>query len=666
MQTDEFCANGEDLFAARYKITELLGEGGMGKVYLCLDTMLGDERLALKVLHPDLCRDEKHTKRFLREVQLTRKVTHPNIVRTFDVGTYKDRFFFTMEFAEGITLKDKIEGSPLDAQTTVQIIREICRGLAAIHEADIIHRDLKPGNVIITSQGAVKITDFGVARPGLSELTAYNEVVGSVAYMAPEIWSGKNVSPATDIYALGILTYRMITGVLPFDGEAPAEVMCKHLETKPTPPQELARETPLWLNNLIFHMLEKDPAKRPSSARQLIEKIDDKVARRSLRDDSVARPLQDPTILTGKDGGFRSAPELSSRSASHNSSDTENESQRSIEIMAKGAQIAATPLKPVLIRTSSRVNIGVVRQRAILRQSESSSRGTDFGRGDEDTSLHSLRRPGWFPMLLSSGIALFFAAALTVLALNLPARKIWAGISNESGTFAYFSVLCLVLFFYDCLLSFPLVLISCWKNSAIKNLCNWIAVSGQLFFISILMFAFYASQLETKRKERGLEFEKEKFRPVIEATVTNLLEATSFNIIGTRYAPSSDLDPLELSKVHSDGSASNAPYYVFLASFYIVILLSIRRGLAWPYGVRWPRIGVLLLFTLGMISLLGHLARSSISSVLTGDSTEFVELSLGPLMFSIEQYQLLMAAVSWAVLFFAASFIIPLLSSGRD
>jgi eukaryotic-like serine/threonine-protein kinase len=202
------------LFAGRYKIVRVLGSGGMGEVYLVKDALLGeDEFIALKVLHQQLSKDERQSKRFLREVQLTRKVTHPHIIRTFDAGEFGGRLYFTMEYVEGVSLKERMNGEPLSLEETCRIVTHICEGLGAIHEAGIVHRDLKPANVMLLKDGGVKIADFGVARPRWSELTGENEVVGSAPFMAPEVWLGKEIGPAADLYAVGALAYEMVTGV---------------------------------------------------------------------------------------------------------------------------------------------------------------------------------------------------------------------------------------------------------------------------------------------------------------------------------------------------------------------------------------------------------------------------------------------------------------------
>ncbi|MCB0333494.1 MAG: serine/threonine protein kinase [Bdellovibrionales bacterium] len=270
----EFSLSEEELFAGRYKVLRHIGQGGMGEVYLVADTILGNEEVALKILRSDFSTDEKHVQRFLREVSLTRKVTHPNIVRTFDVGVdTNNNLYFTMEYVTGHPLGERIERGPSSVDDVCRILMQVCDGLTAIHQENIVHRDLKPGNVIEMEDGTVKITDFGVARPGVSNLTGRDEIVGSSHYMAPEVWVGRDISTPADIYALGVLGYELLTGCLPFDADNPAELMWKHLEEKPVQPAELSIEVPDWLNQLILALLEKDQNKRPMFASEVKDYI---------------------------------------------------------------------------------------------------------------------------------------------------------------------------------------------------------------------------------------------------------------------------------------------------------------------------------------------------------------------------------------------------------
>jgi hypothetical protein len=295
------------VFAGRYRLERLLGSGGMGKVYVVSDIMLPDEKVALKVLKADIAGQEGLIQRFLREVQLTRRVTHRNVVRTFDVGNADGRLYFTMEVIEGKTLRDHIAGQPLPTEEVLRYLAQLCYGLTAIHHHDIVHRDLKSSNVIVSSEGILKITDFGVARPGASELTGADEILGSATHIAPETWKSGDATPQSDIYALGVICYEMVTGILPFDNTSPHELMFKHLKSVPVPPIEINPEIPRWLSSLILRMLEKEPTLRPASAESVVREANSRM-RRSTVEDVRALPFEmdegaDPVeALPGSDG----------------------------------------------------------------------------------------------------------------------------------------------------------------------------------------------------------------------------------------------------------------------------------------------------------------------------------------------------------------------------
>jgi len=257
--------------ADRYSIVKPLGTGGMGTVYLAADKMLGEEKVAIKILHTNFIDDQTQLARFMREVQLMRKVNHRNVVRTYDVGTDGPFTYFTMEYVPGVQLEKYILNQNLPVEQIVNYMSQICEALGAIHAAGIIHRDLKPANIIILEDGTLRIADFGVARTEISNLTAHDEIVGSVCYIAPEIWLGKKITHSVDLYSLGVILYEMLTGDVPFDGETPAELMRAHLDRAPTPPKEIKRATPAWLNKLTLRLLGKSPKDRPHDAHEVLD-----------------------------------------------------------------------------------------------------------------------------------------------------------------------------------------------------------------------------------------------------------------------------------------------------------------------------------------------------------------------------------------------------------
>ena len=281
-------AEGDEV-AARYKVVRLIGSGGTGEVFEAMDTALGVS-VALKALKPSVAGSAIQLERFRRETQTARKVTHPNVCRIFDMGIHRgagrDRFFLTMELLAGPSLADRIEqGRPYSPEEALPIAAQIADGLDAAHAAGVIHRDLKPGNIMLLppptgrfAQRAV-ITDFGLA---LSEdqfdmrLTESDELVGTPEYMAPEQAEPGPATPATDIYALGLILYEMLSKRRPFEtaGTALATVLVRRREP-PRPLHEVAPEAPAAWAAAIHRCLERAPARRFASAGEVIAALGD-------------------------------------------------------------------------------------------------------------------------------------------------------------------------------------------------------------------------------------------------------------------------------------------------------------------------------------------------------------------------------------------------------
>lgn len=264
---------GTELFANRYELRKSLGQGSAGKVYLAFDTVLG-ELVALKTLNEALTLDDVQVKRFMREVSVTRKVTHPNVVRTYDVGTIDSTLFFTMEHVPGHTLKERLAGQPLEVEQGLAVVYEICKGLHAIHESDIVHRDLKLTNIIVGDDGFLKISDFGVARPGNSDLTTNEDLVGTATHMAPEVWRSGEITKRTDLYSLGVLIYEIFAGVLPFSGASPMELMYHHIHSNPPSLSLLNPSVPKWIDSLAKKLLQKSADQRPASVEEVMYLIE--------------------------------------------------------------------------------------------------------------------------------------------------------------------------------------------------------------------------------------------------------------------------------------------------------------------------------------------------------------------------------------------------------
>ena len=270
----------------RYIIKSALGSGGMGCVYLAQDTVLDGTLLAIKVLHSDIAQDDAQSKRFLREVQLMRSVNNPCVVRTFDVGLDGDLLYYTMEYVEGRSLTALMESNELDFSKIAEIIYKVCLGLQAVHEKEIIHRDLKPANIMILDDGQVKITDFGVARSKGSNLTQHDEIIGSVCYIAPEVWLGKPLTHSVDLYSLGIILFELLVGKAPFEDEEPATMMWYHVKQPPVPPKSINESIPNWLSQITLKLLSKNPDERPRNAKEIAEIFYRNISNGNLRSES--------------------------------------------------------------------------------------------------------------------------------------------------------------------------------------------------------------------------------------------------------------------------------------------------------------------------------------------------------------------------------------------
>jgi serine/threonine protein kinase/tetratricopeptide (TPR) repeat protein len=262
------------LFAGRYQVIEELGRGGMGRVYKVLDTEL-NEKIALKLLRPEVAADPDAVERFRHELKSARQVAHKNVCRMFDIGRADGAPYITMEFVPGEDLKRLIRKiGQMPTGRTVSIARQIAEGLAEAHSHGIVHRDLKPQNVMVDEGGSVRIMDFGIARSLEKKgITGAGIMIGTPEYMSPEQVEGKPVDARSDIYSLGIILYEMTTGHVPFEGDTPFTIGVKHKSEKPRDPRELNPAVPDDLARLILRSLEKDREKRFQSAVDLIAEL---------------------------------------------------------------------------------------------------------------------------------------------------------------------------------------------------------------------------------------------------------------------------------------------------------------------------------------------------------------------------------------------------------
>ena len=250
------------ILGKRYEILGRIGSGGMADVYKGKDHKL-NRYVAIKVLKSDYRSDQVFIKKFLSEAQAAAGLMHPNVVNVYDVGQDRGLYYMVMELVEGITLKDYIEKKGrLSAKETVSIAIQMVTGLQAAHNHHIIHRDIKPQNIIISKDGKVKVTDFGIARATTSTQTISTSVMGSVHYTSPEQARGGVVDEKSDIYSIGITLYEMVTGHVPFDGDSTVSVALKHLQEQITSPAEEVEDLPYSLECIIMKCTQKNPVLR--------------------------------------------------------------------------------------------------------------------------------------------------------------------------------------------------------------------------------------------------------------------------------------------------------------------------------------------------------------------------------------------------------------------
>jgi TolB-like protein/tRNA A-37 threonylcarbamoyl transferase component Bud32 len=257
-------------FAGRYQIIEELGKGGMGRVYKATDLEV-KEKVAIKLIRPEITADEKTIERFRNELKLARKIIHKNICRMYDLNKEEDSYYITMEYIEGEDLKNMIQMSgQLDIGNAIRISRQVSEGLAEAHRQGVIHRDLKPSNIMIDREGNARIMDFGVARSTRAQgITAEGVIIGTPEYMSPEQVEGIEVDERSDIYSLGVILYEMVTGNVPFKGETALSIALKHKTEAPREPAELNAQIPEDLNRLILRCLEKEREKRFQNAEEV-------------------------------------------------------------------------------------------------------------------------------------------------------------------------------------------------------------------------------------------------------------------------------------------------------------------------------------------------------------------------------------------------------------
>jgi serine/threonine-protein kinase len=257
------------VFDGRYLIRRRLGAGGMADVYLAEDQELG-RSVALKMLNERHAADEQFVERFRREAQNAAGLNHPNIVTIFERGQAEGTYYIAMEFLDGRTLKELlVKNGPPPIPIAIDYARQILSALSFAHRNGIVHRDIKPHNVVVGADGRLKVTDFGIARSGASEMTEVGSIVGTAQYLSPEQAKGAPVDPRSDLYSLGIVLYEMLTGKVPFVGDAPVEIAMKHLRSTADPPSTFRPEMTRDLDAVVMRALAKEPEDRYDSAEEM-------------------------------------------------------------------------------------------------------------------------------------------------------------------------------------------------------------------------------------------------------------------------------------------------------------------------------------------------------------------------------------------------------------
>jgi serine/threonine-protein kinase len=263
----------------RYRVLHKIGSGGMADVYCAEDTHLG-RRIALKLLHMRFAQDGEFVERFRREASSAAGLQHPNVVGVYDRGEFDGTYYIAMEYCEGRSLKDVIRAeAPLDPRRAIAITKQMLIAARFAHRRNVIHRDLKPHNVMLDAEDTVKVTDFGIARAGASDITQAGTIMGTAQYLSPEQAQGRPATEASDVYSIGVVLFEMLTGKAPFEGESAVAIALKHVNQPPPRPRDLVSGIPPELEAVTLKALDKDVAHRYTDAESFLRDLESVEAR---------------------------------------------------------------------------------------------------------------------------------------------------------------------------------------------------------------------------------------------------------------------------------------------------------------------------------------------------------------------------------------------------
>lgn len=290
----------------RYELLDRIGAGGMASVYRASDSRLG-RIVAIKMLHEGFMNDEAFVRQFQREAHAAGNLTHPNIVTVHDMGEDDGRFYMVMEFVDGRTLKHIIRdqivtGEPMEIHRAINLMSAICRGVGYAHRSGLVHCDVKPQNILVTPDDRVKVADFGIARAMTQATGVSSDMIwGTPQYLSPEQAAGESPSPASDVYAIGIILYELLTNQLPFSAESPAAIALMHLQQPPRDVRDINPTVPATVAQIVQKVLAKEPAGRYRTAGQLGRILENYIgqANQATGPVGVTRPaLVDPAEQT--------------------------------------------------------------------------------------------------------------------------------------------------------------------------------------------------------------------------------------------------------------------------------------------------------------------------------------------------------------------------------